>query len=819
MSSNGNGAGHVDPETQEMLRSFVSEAFDSLDTNEPIVEDLGKEENEESVNAIFRVFHTLKGLSGFFEMYVINRVTHEAETLLDFVRKENKPQSEATITVVYQAFDFLRDLLQRVNTEYSDESGEQEADDMILIIKDQLNKIKSGDSGAPESSAGEEASETAGSEPAIDAGIDSDIDPAELLGDDFFDDDEEIEASGEETEEDKSAATEEKAETKSDDDDIDVTSLISDEMFDQYLTNATELLDISERNLLDLEKNPSNADLVQETFGAIHSLKGNSGFMGFSEVEELSMEIETILDSVRSGDLEIDQNLTTILLSNLETIRNRVESLANKEEELKKDIHEEESVKPEVKTEPKEEPVVDEEPKEEIIEEPVADKKPEKKVAEKEPPKKEPEKPKPAPKKKPAPPAAARSSANAKLPAMQRKDIRVETSKIDRLFDLVGELITIETMVTKNPDLKGLNLPNFNKSANMFNKITRDLQEISMSIRMMPLEGQFNKMKRLVRDVSIKMGKKVNFTVSGQETEMDKNVIDEIADPLVHILRNSIDHGIETPEERLASGKPEIGNVFLGARYEGNEILISVKDDGAGLDRDKIIAKAEERGILNVPPESMSDREVYQLIFEPGFSTAKQVTDISGRGVGMDVVRKNIEKLRGAVQIESDLGNGTTITMRIPLTLAIMEAMLIRIGSSIFALPILAIRQSFRPTKKSITVTMDGLEVVRVRDEIFPIVRLHEVYDKRPTSNSLTDGILIIVEAQERKVCLFADEIVGQQQAVIKGLSDYIGKVDGITGCMVLGDGGIGLIIDIESLIDLSQKPEYSERDLEKAFS
>ena len=396
------------------------------------------------------------------------------------------------------------------------------------------------------------------------------------------------------------------------------------------------------------------------------------------------------------------------------------------------------------------------------------------------------------------------------LSAIQKKDIRVETTKIDKLFDMVGELITIETMVTNNPDLKGLNLPNFNKSANMLNKITRELQEISMSIRMMPLEGLFNKMKRLVRDVSLKMNKKVNLLVSGQETEMDKNVIDEISDPLVHILRNAIDHGIELPEDRIAKGKEEIGTVSLSARYEGNEILIIVEDDGAGIKRDIVLKKAEEKGLLKGPPESMTDKEIFALVFEPGFSTAKQVTDISGRGVGMDVVKKNLEKLRGSIDVNSAPDKGSKITLRIPLTLAIMEAMVIRIGESKYALPILAIRESFRPQLEMVTITMDGLEVVKVREEILPVIRLHELFNVEPDSEELNQGILIIIEARDRKICLFADEIVGQQQAVIKGLSNYIGKVPGITGCMIIGDGGIGLILDIEGIINMAQTVEVN---------
>ncbi len=810
-----NGNQPVDPETQEMLRSFVSEAFDSLDTNEPIVEFLRDNDNADHVNAIFRVFHTLKGLSGFFEMLVINKVTHEAETLLDIIRKQNTPQTEDTITVIYQTFDFLRDLLQRVNTDHTDVSAREEAEDMKLIIKDAIEKVKNP---IPDMDFYYNFDDTASTTPAPHETKDE-IAPIKELVVDVPKVINPVVPPNVTTSNAPHAASEESSKSIDDAkmiDEFDIGSLISDDMLDQYLTSATDLLDTTEKNLVDMEKDPTNSTIISETFGAVHSLKGNSGFMGFNEIEEISMEMETILDCIRTKSLDVDSNIVTILLSNTEVIRNRLDSIAKgagkkgtaKEEEIA-----EVKVAP-IPATPK--PIQQVSPIPAVVKpaviEPVRDipiNKPEP-VVHKTPPAKHNEDEKSVT-------ANSALAANKRLsasqggamPYQQKKDIRVDTNKIDKLFDLVGELITIESMVTNNQDLNGLDLPNFSKSANMLNKITRELQEISMSIRMMPLDGSFNKMKRLVRDVSLKMNKKVELVVFGQQTEMDKNVIDEIADPLVHILRNSIDHGVESPETRVERGKPEVGKVVLGARYEGNEILISIEDDGGGINRDLVLRKAEEKGLLKVAPELMSDREVYALIFEPGFSTAKEITDISGRGVGMDVVKKNIEKLRGSIDVASTLGKGTKITLRIPLTLAIMEAMVIRIGTTLYALPILSLRESFRPQDGMVNVTMDGLEVVKVREDILPIIRLHEAFKIEDSCTDLADGILLLIESKERKVCLFADDIVGQQQAVIKGLSTYIGKVPGITGCMVTGDGSIGLILDIESLIDLAQTNDY----------
>lgn len=788
----------IDPETQEMLASFVSEAVDSLDSNEDLVEFLRETDNSDQVNAIFRVFHTLKGLSGFFEMKIINNVTHEAETLLDIIRKQNVPQSEDTITVIYQTFDLLRDLLQSVSTEFTDQGGAEAAEDMVIIIKDAIAKAK-GESGAQ----AEEAHEASAPAPVAEAPA-----PEAPAPDNAFPDipaDVLAEFGGAETAEPAPVAP--VAETPApapEEDPFDMSSLISDEMLEQYLTSAADLIETIEKNLFDLEKDPKNANLIAETFGAVHSVKGNSGFMGFSEIEEIAMDMETVLDAVRSNALDLDSNIVTILLSNTETIQKRLDSIAANNKNAA------------AEEEPAPDPVAAPAPAPTPTPAPVATT-PAPAPAPASAPKVEapaPEpasapKPAPAPKAeapKPAPAAPKKPNVPAGLSTPQKKEIRVDATKIDKLFALVGELITIESMVTNSPDLAGLELTTFSKSANMLNKICRELQETAMSIRMMPLEGTFNKMKRLVRDVSIKMNKKIELQIFGSQTEMDKNVIDEIGDPLMHIMRNSIDHGIEAPEVRVEKGKTEYGTVTLGARYEGNEILISVEDDGNGISRDAVLRKAEEKGLLKVPPEQISDKEVFAMIFEPGFSTAKEVTDISGRGVGMDVVRKNIEKLRGTIDVASTMGKGSKFTLRIPLTLAIIESMVIRIGDSLYALPILSLRESIRPSADMVNITMDGLEVVNVRQEILPIIRLHEEFQIEDSLTNINEGILLIVESKDNKVCLFADEIVGQQQAVVKGLSSYIGKVPGITGCMVTSDGSIGLILDIDGLIEMAQK-------------
>ncbi len=387
----------------------------------------------------------------------------------------------------------------------------------------------------------------------------------------------------------------------------------------------------------------------------------------------------------------------------------------------------------------------------------------------------------------------------------ERKEVRVSTEKLNKLFDLVGEIITMESMVVNNKNLDGLKLPDFQIAANMLNKLVRELQKITMSIRMIPLDGLFNKMSRLVRDLSRKFEKSVELEIYGADTEMDKNVIEQLSDPLVHMIRNCIDHGIEDEFARLDRGKSTTGKVILGASYQGNEIHITVEDDGAGLNRQKILEKAIAKGLCSSNPEELTDKQVWQFIFHAGLSTAQKVTDVSGRGVGMDVVKKNIEKLRGNIDIDSKTGFGTKITFRIPLTLAIMDAMLIRVGASKYAIPILSVRESFQPKLTDITQTMDGIEVVKVRSELYPVVRLHEIFRKEPDNYELDKGILMMINSNSKKVCLFVDEILGQQQAVVKPLSEYIGEVQGLTGCMVMADGKIGLILDIDSLIEKAE--------------
>ncbi|MGG6310992.1 chemotaxis protein CheW [Paenibacillus macerans] len=387
--------------------------------------------------------------------------------------------------------------------------------------------------------------------------------------------------------------------------------------------------------------------------------------------------------------------------------------------------------------------------------------------------------------------------------SQQSSFISVNLAKLDELMDLVGELVIAESMVTQNPELAELELEQFQKASRHLRKITGEIQDKVMSIRMVPLVNTFQKMHRIVRDMCKRQGKHVRLQLLGEETEVDKNIIEHISDPIMHLVRNAIDHGIEKPEERLAAGKTNAATLTLEAKNVGSEVLISVRDDGRGLNKAKILQRARERQMLFKDEADMSEREIYNLIFLPGFSTKEVITEFSGRGVGMDVVWRNIESVGGNVSVDSVPGEGTTITIRIPLTLAIIDGMNVKVGPARYTIPTTAIKESFRLGRGSIVVDPDGNEMVMVRGQCYSVLRLYKRYGVETAVTEIEDGILIMVEQDDKPFCLFADELLGQQQVVVKSLPPYIRKIRhirGLAGCTMLGDGSISLILDVGGL-------------------
>ncbi|CAI2058609.1 chemotaxis protein CheA [Serratia marcescens] len=423
--------------------------------------------------------------------------------------------------------------------------------------------------------------------------------------------------------------------------------------------------------------------------------------------------------------------------------------------------------------------------------------------------------PAPAPVASAAPPAAKPAAATAEAPKARAKasestSIRVAVEKVDQLINLVGELVITQSMLAqRSGTLDPVNHGDLLNSMSQLERNARDLQESVMSIRMMPMEYVFSRYPRLVRDLAGKLNKQVELTLQGSSTELDKSLIERIIDPLTHLVRNSLDHGIEEPATRIAAGKSAVGNLVLSAEHQGGNICIEVIDDGAGLNREKILAKAASQGLA--VSDSMSDEEVGMLIFAPGFSTAEQVTDVSGRGVGMDVVKRNIQEMGGHVEIRSQAGKGTTIRILLPLTLAILDGMSVKVNDEVFILPLNAVMESLQPQAEDLHPLAGGERVLQVRGEYLPLVELYRVFEVDGAKTDATQGIVVILQSAGRRYALLVDQLIGQHQVVVKNLESNYRKVPGISAATILGDGSVALIVDVSALQTLNREKRLTD--------
>ncbi len=777
----------------ELIIGFTQEARDYLDEVEPALIEISEASSDtggadsELINGVFRLFHSMKGSAGFLQLNTVAQVTHEAETLLDKIRKGKAVLTLEITQLLCRTLDFFRVMLDSIEENGNDEGFDEEAN----AIKQELIAASEGSAGS-----------VAAPKPAPKAAT-QDTTAA---------------ANNPEPEKAKSGKSTriirrkvvEIPETVHHEPAMD----IGPEMLTGFVQEGAEQLDAAEHSLLSIDGSDEKREFLNEAFRNIHSFKGNCGFMGFGDLETISHRMETVLDLMRDGIIDPESGNTGVLLSMIDVLREVVNGLSLDDAtngkvdsievylELINEMIPEEEVEIEVSDAEETvvtkaaETTVDITPSAPAAEEealsitapvitstemPVADSE---MLADKE--------------------LADKKSTERARRAI-RQDIRVDLNKLDSLINLVGELVIAESMVTRNPAAEMIEEENYYRAVHQLRRICDDLQDVAMSVRMIPVSGTFRKMIRLVHDLSHKAQKKIKLNIIGEETEVDKTVIEQIADPLVHIVRNSCDHGIEVPDERLKTGKPDTGNVTIEARHEGGEVWIIITDDGRGLNKPKILAKAIERGLVKGDGSELSDEKIFKLVFEPGFSTADKITDISGRGVGMDVVKKNIEKLNGRIDVKSAEGVGSTFTLRIPLTLAIIDGMLVRVGNTKYTIPVLSIRETLKPELNMITFTPEGSEILSLRDSFIPIIRLHELFGTKADSQNLEDGILVIVEDSGVPIALFIDEIVGQQQTVIKGLSEYIGKARGCSGCTILGDGSVSLILDLGTLVTMAQ--------------
>ena len=571
-------------------------------------------------------------------------------------------------------------------------------------------------------------------------------------------------------------------------DDIDVT------MTGEFITECTDLLNMAEGALLDLEESPEDEELINQIFRSFHTIKGTSAFMGLDPISDFTHLLETLLSTVREGELNFTTACADISLESIDVIKQMLEAIETAKggdplprpssygrltKILKKISNE--GVEPEV--------AFSQEPRWDSIsisqENTSAEKgKPEQRSSNS--------------------PSNGTVKENQKMPensggkSKTESSVRVNVGRLDRLIDMIGELVIAHSVVAQDSAIP--NHSELQKKVNHTTKILRELQDTSLTLRMVPLKATFQKMNRLVRDLSRKAGKSVNLTTFGEDTEIDRNMVDVISEPLVHMIRNAIDHGIEGPEEREESGKPSKAIVSLRASQEGGLVLIEIEDDGRGINKKKVLQKAIDKGLVD-PEEKLTDSEIFKLIFLPGFSSVDKVTDLSGRGVGMDVVRKSIEQLQGKIDITSEKGHGTKISLELPFTLAITDGMLVNVGDQQFIVPTINIDMAFRAKKKDIFTVMGNNEKVSFRGQSVPVVRLHQLFDVPGGAENLMEGTLLVIRNGSKKYALLVDEVVGQQQLVGKSIN-MMAKMDHISGGAILGDGRVGLILDTAALMN-----------------
>ncbi len=600
------------------------------------------------------------------------------------------------------------------------------------------------------------------------------------------------------------------------------------EIIDDFLVEADELVASLDNNFVKLETSPEDLDLLNEIFRAAHTIKGTSSFLGFEQVTTLTHRMEDILNKLRKGEMTLTTEIMDILLQSLDILKTLLDKVREGDlsEENLSDILSRlgATLEDDGEAAAQEElsaGVVDELPEVPQKNEPTEDSDEKllatlaKQVDGGPSGTSSTSDPEPAATATAAPPAE-QSEEPAKASAPRKhvdSTIRVDVERLDSLMNMVGELVLgrnslVQSIGRLQAEHEGeFELEAVSQAAVAVNFITTELQMSVMKMRMQPVGKVFNRFPRLVRDLARDASKKIELQISGESTELDKSVIEEIGDPLVHIIRNSCDHGLETPNERVAKGKPETGTVWLAASQEGSNIVIKVSDDGRGFDVDAIRDKAVERGLATrADVERMADREIFNYIFQAGFSTAKKITDVSGRGVGMDVVRSNIEKLNGMIELSSEKDKGTTITIKLPLTLAIIQGLLVQCESEVFILPLSSVVETVK-TEQSDIHYMNKRPVLCLRDEIIPIVNLSRMLRQGADSFVLTElPYIVIVGLAEKKLGLIVDRFLGQEEVVIKSLGSYLGSTEGVAGATILGDGRIRLIVDIVGLFNLARK-------------
>jgi two-component system chemotaxis sensor kinase CheA len=584
-------------------------------------------------------------------------------------------------------------------------------------------------------------------------------------------------------------------------------ALASDpELLGDFILESMEHLTTIESRLLTLEQDPANAEAIHSIFRGFHTIKGLAGFLELHAIQEVAHEVETILDLARNWKLHITAEVIDRILEGKDYLVGWMKGL---EEMLKT------GAQPDVPPSaallaaihaltaaPGEEATAKlvEEAVAEPVETPEAATIPDLNPDLQELSRAVMAEPQPEAAAPPLEEVSRETQAKANTGrGSEGKLVKVDTAKLDFLVDMVGEMVIAQSLVRHDPELASETRPRLARNLSQLARITEEVQKTAMSMRMVAVGQLFQKMSRLVRDLSKKNGKQVELELSGEDTELDRNIVEELSDPLMHMVRNSMDHGIDSAEERERGGKPPIGKLLLRACHQAGQIIIEVSDDGRGLNRDKILEKARSKGLI-AANEELTEQQIFDLIFRPGFSTAAQITDVSGRGVGMDVVRRQLQKMRGMIEIQSTAGRGTTFLLKLPLTLAIIDGLVVSVGGERYILPIFAVREMLRPSEDMISTVQGRAEMALVRGSLLPIIRLHQKFRVQPRSEHPWESLLIVAENGGKRFCLLVDDLVGKQEVVIKSLGATLQGIPGVAGGAILGDGRVGLILDLAGL-------------------
>ncbi|MDY7030460.1 MAG: chemotaxis protein CheA [Thermodesulfobacteriota bacterium] len=588
------------------------------------------------------------------------------------------------------------------------------------------------------------------------------------------------------------------------------------EILRDFVMESLENLGTIEVKLMDLEQDPNNIETINAIFRPFHTIKGVSGFVNLNKINKVAHSAENLLDKARDGEIRVEGAIVDVILESVDVLKKMIMSV---QEGLERGILFENGMNiiPLIN---RIEHVICQ--ADQIGEKPLGEILVKKGVLQTDDLEKGLDRQRIEPDKKIGEILLEESKVESKdvISALREQkkfnkqhidlQVKVDTKKLDNLVDLTGELVIAQSMLKQNKWILAGNDQELYHNLNQLNQITTSLQRTAMSMRMIPIKNTFQKMVRLVRDLSKNSGKEVRLLMSGEDTEIDRNVVEELYEPMVHMIRNAVDHGIENPDERKRIGKERAGTIHLQAYHRGGNIVIEIDDDGRGLDKERIVQKAKSSSLIT-DESKLTDTEIYNLIFEPGFSTAEKVTDVSGRGVGMDVVKKGIEKLRGRVEINSKPGYGSTFAIRLPLTLAIIEGMLVRVGRERYIIPALAIVESFRPERNQYSTVSDKGEMILSRGNLIPLVRLDCLFGVRGDFKNPWEGLVVVVEHENGRICLLLDELLGKEEVVIKSLGESMKNIMGITGGAIMGDGRVGLIMDIAGIFDLIRIHESSD--------